>query len=232
MAQLEVNTDLLFAAYTCVSDEATRYYLNGVFFTPAPDPKTGRGVLMVATDGHRMALVWDESGVVDKPRIVRLDSKSKALKPGRGEYRRVLHVDGLERGKDAFGRVALDYTDGEGDPPFVDVLTVHEINGDFPDWSRVMPKSEEGHGVKPGQFFNTDYLASFTAAFRRIRGDKSASMSVSQPEAGAPAWFWDPTLPHVRFICMPMRSAAGEAGRPFWIDLATAARHAQEQAAA
>lgn len=51
------NADLFRIAYSCVSTEETRYYLNGVHLEPHPCG----GAFMVATDGHRLIVVHDES---------------------------------------------------------------------------------------------------------------------------------------------------------------------------
>jgi hypothetical protein len=220
MADLEFDAGLFLAAYTCVSTEETRYYLQGVFVTPAVDPATGRGVLMVATDGHRMALVYDANGRADHGRIIRLDPKSKALKLARGESARVLHIDGLAKGAHATARVMSGYTGGKHAPVDLDVIRLDEIDGAFPDWTRVLPQGPvEGIAVHAGQTFNPDYLAGFGKAFKALTGNRVGSFSIAQPSAGSPAWIWDNNLPHVRFICMPMRVGSDDPGRPYWLSL-------------
>jgi len=217
MSQIEIDSALFLAAYSCVSTEETRYYLQGVFVTPAPHPATGRGVLMVATDGHRMALVWDGDGVTDRGRIIRLDPKAKALKLARGEERRVLHLDGLEKGKSAVAQVMHDH--GEF-AQSLDVLTVAEIDGVFPDWTRVLPVlPAEGIAVHADNTFAPDYLAGFGKAFKALTGDRSGRFGIAQPAAGSPAWIWHENVPHVRFICMPIR-LPNRFARPAFIDLA------------
>jgi hypothetical protein len=219
MADIEFDAGLFLAACTCVSSEETRRYLQGVFVTPAPDPATGRGVLMVATDGHRMALVYDAEGIIDRGRIIKLDPKHKALKAGRGEAGRVLHIDGLNKGGSAVARVLLGF---DSDCTQVDVVTVSEIDGDFPDWTRVLPEAPtEGIAMHAGNSFNPEYLAGFGKAFKALTGHRIGSFSIAQPAAGAPAWIWNDTTPHVRFVCMPMRCAV-DPGRPHWITQATA----------
>ena len=221
MANIEVDATLLAVAFSCVSTEETRPYLNGVYAMPAPDPKTGRGVLMVATDGHRMALVHDAEGTIDQGRIIRLDPKAKALKVARGESGRVLHIDGLAKGGSAVARVLLGF---DSDCTQVDVITVSEIDGTFPDWTRVLPgEPKDGVAIHAGNSFNPEYMAGFGKAFKMLLDTRVGAFSIAQAEQGAPAWIWNDTAPHVRFICMPMRCDA-EPGRPHWIGLATASR--------
>jgi len=219
MAKIEVDATLFAVAYSCVSTEETRYYLQGVYVTPAPDPETGRGVLMISTDGHRMALVYDRDGITDQGRIIRLDPKAKALKVARGERGRVLHIDGLEKGGSAVARVLIGF---DHDCTQVDVITVSEIDGTFPDWTRVLPQDPKaGVAVHAGNSFNPVYLAGFGKAFQTLLDVRTGAFSIAQSEAGAPAWVWNDSAPHVRFVCMPMRCGA-EPGRPAWIGQATA----------
>jgi hypothetical protein len=213
MTAIRFDASLFLAAYACVSTEQTRYYLQGVYVCPAPDPaNAGAGVLMVATDGHRMALVHDANGRIDRGRILRLDPKSKALKPARGETGRILHIDAIERGRDAVARVLLGH---ESDCSQVDVLSVHEIDGAFPDWTRVLPEDPvEGIAVHSGNSFNPDYLAGFGKAFKALCG--SSAFAIAQPAKGSPAWVWSNNAPQVRFVCMPMRCES-DPGRPAWL---------------
>lgn len=224
MSAIEINADRLAAAATCRSAEATRYYLGGVLVTPAADPATGRGVLLVATDGYRMALIWDMDGKADKPRILAFDPKHKALKCGRGEDARVMHLSEIAPGKSGAASICDGYSETAGqNPRTLDVMPVTEIAATFPDWTRVLPPTpkEEGTAVYSGNFFNPDYLASFGAAFRRISGARTELFSLSQPKRGGAAWVWSTNVAHARFIIMPARVEAHPGTRPFWVDLAT-----------
>lgn len=225
MSDIEIDANKFAAACSCVSTEWTRPYLNGVSVTPAPDPETGRGVLLVATDGHRMALIWDADGHTDTPRILQLDAKSKALKPARGEGRRVLHINAIERGRGAIGRLALGYTADDRDAlDFVDEISVHEIDGRFPDWMRVMPaQPKDGVAVYQGNSFNPAYIADIAAAVKRLDGSRTGVFSIAQAKPGGPAWCWSTGAPYARFVLMPMRVDSGP-GRPAWLSYHAAPR--------
>lgn len=64
----KVNARLFAAANQCRAREDARYYLNGVLLVPKE-----KGCLMVSTDGHRMTVVYDEDGTVEKEILVRVD---------------------------------------------------------------------------------------------------------------------------------------------------------------
>ncbi|RCK40460.1 hypothetical protein [Thalassospira xiamenensis] len=53
--RITVSAKHFYAAWQFVSTEKTRYYLNGVYIEPHKDG----GVLLIATDGHSMAVIRD-----------------------------------------------------------------------------------------------------------------------------------------------------------------------------
>jgi DNA polymerase-3 subunit beta len=114
-----------------ITGEDTRYFLNGALFVLRPD-----GMSLVATDGHRLALVntpREGKGKPDDPEI-------KAILPKKtlGELARLL-VDGDED---------IRYERGENHL-FFDVggrlLISRMIDGQFPAYERVIPKGNDKH---------------------------------------------------------------------------------------
>jgi DNA polymerase-3 subunit beta len=107
-----------------VSTDETRHNLNGVFVEESGEGK----VRMVATDGHRLALI--ERGIGS------LGLTKGAILPRKGlaELRRVL--EGVEEGlvslgfNENMGLVVKDNTE----------LFMRLVEGDFPDYSKVVPK--------------------------------------------------------------------------------------------
>ena len=110
-----------------VSTDETRYSLNGVFAEEA-----GSGKLrMVATDGHRLALIEREIGSLSLEKGVILPRK------GLTEVRKL-----LEGGED--GVLSLGFKENMGLVVKDDVeLFMRLIEGDFPDYSKVIPKDNE-----------------------------------------------------------------------------------------
>jgi DNA polymerase III subunit beta len=107
-----------------VSNDETRYNLNGVFVEEIKDGM----VRMVATDGHRLAMIDRGIGALGLGKGVILPRK------GLAELRRLL--EGAEDGlvsvgfKENMGLVVKDNVE----------LFMRLIEGDFPDYSKVIPK--------------------------------------------------------------------------------------------
>lgn len=122
-----VNATLLRAAASCVSTEVTRYYLQGVLI----QRHQVKGVVLVATDGHKLIAIHDENGstTLDDV-IVRVDKATlaacKAGKDEPSERQVVIQGDG-----------ALQVL--RGDENRLPVYMAHEtiIDGTFPHWQRV-----------------------------------------------------------------------------------------------
>lgn len=107
-----------------VSTDETRYSLNGVFI----EQSTGDKVRMVATDGHRLAFVERGLGALGLEKGVILPRK------GVGELKKL-----LEDGED--GVVSLGFKENMGLVMKDRVeLFMRLIEGDFPDYSKVIPK--------------------------------------------------------------------------------------------
>lgn len=76
---LQFSANLYRIVQSVASNEETRYYLGGVFVEPAP--RGHSGVVMTATDGHRLLHVYDAYGKADESAIVKLsDFALKACK--------------------------------------------------------------------------------------------------------------------------------------------------------
>ena len=121
------------AALVCASTEETRYYLNGALVQRDTSSKTVR---VVATDGHRMFVAVHED-------------ENSGEQVGVIIPRAVLAK--LPKGRKAPRTVTLhEITGSEGDLEIVDArgeaLTPRfkPINGQFPEWQRVVPKEPDG----------------------------------------------------------------------------------------
>jgi len=161
-----VRADLFLRALSGVSDEDTRYYLNGVFVQPCGDG----GAIMTATNGHWLISVQDPRGIVTGSGIVKLDKAAQAAlkkrptdiasKFGRATER-VLVVERAEEFKDSRALIVLNgLPSGKSGETFTDHreeafeqlsaptrLTAHAmygeclIDGTFPDYTKVIPES-------------------------------------------------------------------------------------------
>ncbi len=108
-----------------VSIDETRYSLNGVFVEQASEDK----LRMVATDGHRLALVEKGTGSIGLEKGVILPRK------GLAELRKLLE----EGGED--GVISIGFRENMGLVVRNRVeLFMRIIEGDFPDYTKVIPK--------------------------------------------------------------------------------------------
>lgn len=216
----DLNPAYLAATAVCVSTEETRYYLKGVFVTPHIDPTTGKGALMVATDGHRLAAFYDRDGTAPRSAILSMDWKSKTLKPLKTSVMPRLVVD--------LGAQQAKLVHPEDANYLFEVDRISEIDGTFPDFWRVLPLLD-GKDASPEHFcFNTDYLASFGKA-AKLAGFKSPlSPTITQQGAGSPALVTFAGAYDAAFVIMPVRAAPQ--GRPDFLQSGFA--RSPEQAAA
>jgi DNA polymerase-3 subunit beta len=157
-----------------VSSDETRYNLNGVFIEEVKDGK----VRMVATDGHRLALIERGIGSFGLSKGVILPRK------GLAELRRLL--DGVEEGE-----VSVGFKENMGLVLKGNVeLFMRLIEGDFPDYSKVIPKDNPLLArLEQDDFLHALRRVSILSS-ERYKGIKmelkagKASISASNPELG------------------------------------------------
>jgi len=140
-----------------ITGEDTRYFLNGALFLLRPDAMT-----MVATDGHRLALVTVPRGVADRaPSQVILPKKtlvelSKLVGDGDGDVR---------------------FTRGENHLFFEvggRLLISRVIDGQFPAYERVIPKTNDKRID-----FDRDRLASAVRRVAILSNERSRAVRFS-----------------------------------------------------
>ena len=153
MLKVTLNIRALRAVLVAVSTEETRYYLNGINLEFTPD-----GIVMAATDGHRMIVLRQPYGehaataahasvIVPRDLVAKLKVKHKTL----DETTLTIGDDGRRRFEHA----------GES-------FGGSRVDGNFPDYRRVVPKDLDG---KPAQY-NPAYLADFAKARQELTGSK------------------------------------------------------------
>lgn len=119
-AEFDADLSALFAPVAfAISDEETRYYLNGIFLH-----NPGSALRAVATDGHRMA-IHDAATVGEIPAVI-VPKKTVGLVP-----QGTVHVEL----SDSKIRIT------KGDTTILSKL----IEGTFPDYNRVTPKNNDKH---------------------------------------------------------------------------------------
>lgn len=131
-------TNLLKRAEFCISNEETRYYLNGVFFHHIEDNNVTK-LCAAATDGHRLAKIQcDAPEGADKfgndNNITGIILPRKTIK--------ILHsiiknTTGLEKVGIQVSASKVVFTAGDV------ILSSKIIDGQFPDYDRVIPKGND-----------------------------------------------------------------------------------------
>jgi len=145
--------------------EEKRYYLNGIRFEQGVD-----GVLLVATDGHRLGAfnstdaLCQGDGIARLPtRLPKIDRKKRAwLVVGQFAGAELALIMSFSSVTATARQIAENASLARADAIYPDAL----IEGEFPDWRRLLP-NELG---KPMASFNSAYLADFAAAANRKKG--------------------------------------------------------------
>ena len=192
---LTVSLATLRAARTHSAVKDVRYYLCGVYL----DTKAGK---VVATDGHRMLIATARGVKVDAPPvIIPNDLLDAALKQFGGEY---------ARGK-SLGAVPVTVTiDGAqltiATP--TGQVTGRPIEGQFPEWRRVVPQGEPGVLDQAPAVYQWPYITDACEALsiaRNVTKSKAGQHPVRVYQRGEfPAIVCD-AVADVVVIVMPMR---------------------------
>ena len=161
-----------------ISNEETRYYLNGIFVHTVD--VDGHAMLRaVATDGHRLARVEipAPAGAAGMPGVI---IPRKAV----SEVQKLI--------EDASADVAVEMSTTKARFTFGDViLTSKLIDGAFPDYARVIPTGNDKRlTVERAQFAEAvDRVSTISSergrAVKMALGDGKLTLSVTNPDAGA-----------------------------------------------
>lgn len=204
MFKAVVSADLMARAYIAASTEATRYYLNGVYIEPC----AAGGVLLVATDGHRMLVLRDPAGYCEGSAIVALTPatlKACKAKMPRGYAERYMIAHGekiaiasVSKPDNAADLLALaDNPSQEVEAYQVGAL----IDGSFPDWRRVVP-SEDVPAAPHSPCFAAAYVGDFGKA---LSSGKSLHITIRAAADTDPHWIFGDGSVEGFGVLMPVR---------------------------
>jgi DNA polymerase-3 subunit beta len=162
-----------------ISTEETRYYLNGIYLHIIQDDGNAAQLCAVATDGHRLAKTHCPApqGSHDMPGII---VPRKAV----SEIQRLI--------SDFDDDIAIELSDAKIKFSFGDItFTSKLIDGTFPDYERVIPKSNDKKLIIEKDPFSSAVDRVSTVASERGRGVKMSlspdqlKLSVSNPDSGS-----------------------------------------------
>lgn len=220
-----VNPKYFAAINLFAADRDVRYYLNGVFIEPHPE----KGVLIVATDGHRLGMIHDPSGFTDRPIIVGSISKALAAAcSARGSKKAGTEPTTLYICADVpygcGGAIVQtgDTCTGDVDPfsPFTTHMSKIEIiDAKYPDYRRIIPTKEDRTERFP--CVNAGYIATFSQAaniLTRNKYDSALELFSTGSNTSVVARIKSADIVD-RFVglVMPMRSDAPSSILPAWM---------------
>lgn len=222
--RIRVDAKKFAAAWNFVSTEATRYYLNGVHI----EPHVNGGVLMVATNGHTLAAIYDPEGESSGRYIcpVPLRMVRSARKRQRGATSTLdtpKHLHFIGNAAHLIGdHGSANYDPENIGPAHIETAYAPPIDGTFPDWRRVVPKFiESTWKPSPGGYLftvNGDLVSKFSDSVRLIGRVKSAPLSFYLSEHGAsgPIGVRSGDVPEFFGVLMPMRGDSAQ--HPHWLE--------------
>ncbi len=195
------------AASVVQAKQDIRYYLNGILIEKAPksDGKDN-GLLIVATDGHRLVAAHDENAEFSSSM-----PDSLIVQFGAESLRSIRLAKSLDKS------VALEVSDADvfvsvGESCFQDSKL---IDGKFPDWRKVVAD----RGGNPTGWYNAAYIADFeTVAHHldRFRGKKERSITIRADDALSSAIIYFGGIDYAFGMLMPMREDVDIPSLPAW----------------
>jgi DNA polymerase III sliding clamp (beta) subunit (PCNA family) len=188
------------------STEASRYYLCGVLIEPLEDGT----VALVATDGHRLSSLRyapqnpaaKDSFILASDDIKKIVSMAKAeAKTTDKQFRKNLAIKIEKEGVNLTLSIVL--KDGEDVSLPRGSFTTKEVDGNFPDYARVIPSCEDSTTTETS--FNADYMADFGKMAKLITGSRFPQIALKLNDANGPMKIIMPHNSEFLGVLMPMR---------------------------
>lgn len=199
---LKLNPRLVASVAQFKASRDIRYYLNGVY----AEPIASGGVLLVATNGHALCMWRDKDGAADRPVILNTSTKLLNACTSKDAKHLQLVAD------------RLTVTDENNNELFVQPNREKwEVEGTFPDWKRVIPKTESEPTLFDG--INPSYVSLVTNALKIAAGNDKwfGGISFHQPEKEKSIVVSSSNLAAENFVAviMPLRESVSH--QPKWV---------------
>jgi DNA polymerase III beta subunit, central domain len=190
-----VSASAVRAVASCMAKCDIRYYLNGFYVEPHID-----GVIIVATDGHKMLAIIDRTGHAERSVICGLPKLIKKAMP-----RRAMFDDGSSHRLKLIKTQTDDHQGliltGPNKEPIATSLEKHLINGAFPDWRKVFAAAPSTTNMLCGMI-SARYVAALTKGFEK----GPMAFRAYQEDHLKQAFIWFENFPEVISCIMPIRS--------------------------
>jgi len=224
-----VSADLFRRAMLAVSTEETRYYLNGVHVSPAPEG----GAILCATNGYMLIATHDPDAYIQGEGIVMLSKPMKAALKVSGIMleTRLLIARTEKSGGRAF---VVDMPTRGADDDYSAQLAARElfdapdkrvkaaqfgpicIDGKFPDWRRIIPKGLAPAGAIPP--VSQALLARAADALCIGAKNRQVRLTANEDSAG-PVFMTAAHTPGIAgfALIMPLHDDSKPAAVPEWV---------------
>lgn len=222
---ISLNARLLYQVSAWRAKKDVRHYLQGVNIETGPN---GQGVVMTATDGHRLLTAHDRTGTFEgsKPLVLRFDLPGfeVALKKAAKEDQAVVYIHYVN-----LQIIPRPDKDGAGDVSYINPPnSTVALNGTFPDWRLAVPKAsdiEKGKG-SPLPVINAGLLDGLERF--DIKGYNAVRLigTMKPEDSVGPVIVSLPSYPNVLGLIMPMRHDGAFNGLPAFISQPTVASQA------
>lgn len=209
MPQINVRAGLVRLVSTCMATNDIRYYLNGFLV----EPRKEGGAYIVATDGHRMMAIIDESATCTRRTTLRLTKREAAQISA-------LHMTSVAKKEvneqrlkliDVEGTACLALTEpmikGIADSKH-GIVTIFAgervVEGKFSDWRRVLPNFEK---LQPGLLgsVNVRYLYEPLVTGFKASSKIAPALNAWQTDKDSVIALSISACPNVIILVMPMR---------------------------
>jgi DNA polymerase III beta subunit, central domain len=199
---IRVNARLFKAASLFSSTDESRYYIHGVCVEPHQE-----GALLAATDGHRLIVILDRSGLAERNAIIKLPALMMEALVEEIENRECDECGAITHVR-CDDRTLLVPDDNLAE--IVDqfrALESCEIKGAFPDW-RVVMRGAASCGLVPRvtPAFDSRYLADLARMADLLGDAQYARVHVVATDAEGPALVFFPAYHDAVAVIMPTKS--------------------------
>ena len=198
-----MNTTIQLKALKAVALAAAkkdvRYYLNGVYLDSTVFHESKSVSLLVATDGHRLHAFRDATEYAEPSTtgnvIIPLDMVNAILKAGAGKNGPELVDISVEDIAGENGRIITAKVGAV-------TLTDAAVDGTFPDFRRVIPKSTDNAPAH----YQGRYIADIATAAQYLTGRKDTALNIKQNGTNAGLVFAG-DCPEFLAVIMPVKSS-------------------------
>lgn len=213
------NPALLSKILPFKAENDIRYYLNGVLVE-----KAEKGVYLVASDGHCMAVAHDADGTLEGADQV-IISVSKGLAAAAKSAKSIAGIEQKVLLTGRRVRMAVDFDSTGALESFVQPGN-SQVEGRFPNWRKVAPDFDK---LKRGAFTGAEGVnAVYLARCAKLGSRKLSALSFWQEEPCKPVVIQSVGAPEVMVIIAVMRGESDELQRSQFAPFRTAKTTASE----